>query len=147
MPYNCEKVRKTLLILLLSVAGCVVAERPEVVGPAEYTQRIVENTTNKLDWLTVVGAGTVAFGVAGYFAGNTAATATIAAGITLTAIGLFITVFLPTICEYRKWFMLAFIVLGIIAFFTFARSVADVNRDGKIDWQDLKALLLKLKRK
>jgi sulfite exporter TauE/SafE len=139
--------QRLFLLLVLTIAGCVVAEKSKYTTSRELANKLTMNTGKSLDWLTIIGAVTIAFGVAGYLSGNTKAINIIAAGATLTALGLLISSFLCVFTEYRTQVFIVLCVLGIVAFFTFARSIADFNHDGKIDWQDLKAMFLKIKNK
>jgi hypothetical protein len=139
--------QRLLLVILLTMAGCIAAEKAGKTPPPTIAEQMNVNTAKQCDRLVVVGAIAVAIGIAAFLAGQTKATAIIGFGVSLSTIGLFLTIVLSTITAYRGWFVGAFIVLSIIGLFTFVRAIGDVNRDGKIDLQDVKSLFLKIPHK
>lgn len=138
---------KMFLLLLLITAGCVFAKNPPSAVPNYPGQNIIIETASKLDWLTIIGVGTIAFGVCAFLNGNSSGISIIAAGITVVACSIIITATLAALTEYRKFFIIALSFLGIAGFFIFGKTAADANSDGKINWQDIKFIFTKLKRK
>jgi formate/nitrite transporter FocA (FNT family) len=134
--------QKTLLLLAVIIGGCVVSSDTSQTAE-DIANEITKSTANKIDWLTIVGGVTIAFGVAGYLAGNTSAMSIIAAGSTLTAVGLVISAYLAFVTEYRTELIFILIGLGLLCFFIFGKSLLDRDKDGKITWQDIKTLIFK----
>lgn len=143
-PTTLEKIA---LILALSIGGCATVPPAQ---PAFYDNpglHMSHDTSVSMNWLAIAGAVTIAFGVAAFMQGQKAASSILAAGITLLAIGIIVTQALAILTEYRQVFLGLLILLGIVAFFVHGRAALDTNRDGKVDWQDLKALFSKAKPK
>ena len=142
-PYTIwQKIVVVLLIVLFGlIAACQTLNKP----PQTVTEKITIKTSEKADWLLVVGAVVCAMGVYSWIAGNSAGVNIIAAGVTLASLGLLISTVAGFLAEYRGYLVFAFVVLGVFAFFIFARSYLDLNRDGKTDWQDVTALFTKFR--
>jgi hypothetical protein len=138
--------QKVMLIFCLLLASCATRVPSYYEGPPESLPHIVHDAAVKMDWLSVVGAVTIAFGVAGYMNGQKAATSILAAGVVLFAGGILTTMALSMFAQLKTYALIALIVLGIGGFLLFAGTSLDVNDDGKINWQDVKAVFLKIRR-
>jgi hypothetical protein len=139
--------QKLLVLILLTMAGCIAANRTPESYVLTAQQQITAHTAAQCDKLFVVGAVSVAIGIAAFLVGQTKATIITGFGVALSTIGLVVSMFLSAIETYKNYFVAAFVVLSIIGLFIFVHAVGDVNRDGKIDWQDIKFVFTKLKRK
>lgn len=140
-------LKKIILITALCFGGCMAEKR---IDPAFYNNpslHMEHDTSVSMNWLAIAGAVTIAFGVAGYMSGQKAAISILAGGITLLATGILVTQALCVFAELRTHATAILIGLGIIGFFIIAKINLDLNQDGKIDWQDIKAVFLKIRRK
>ena len=135
---------RLLLFGFIFLTGCAWPRITTQSKPFYPGQGIIVNAASQTDWLVIIGAVTIAFGVAAFLNGNAKSTAIIAAGVTIVAISLLVTTYLSMLAQYHTEFIIALAVLSAIAFFTFAHTAADFNKDGKIDWQDLHFLFDKL---
>jgi hypothetical protein len=135
---------RLLLLGILFLTGCAWPR----ISTYDYSKLpgsdIIVTAAHNTDWLVIIGAVTIAFGVATLLNGNTKAVGIIAAGITILAVSLLITTYLSLLAAYHTYFIMAIIALGVISFFVFAHTAADFNKDGKIDCQDIRYLLAKL---
>jgi hypothetical protein len=138
--------QKVMLISCLLLASCASKIEPYYEGPPDSLPHIVHDAATKMDWLSIVGAVTIAFGVAGYMNGQKAATSILAAGVVLFAGSIMTTMALSMFAQLKNVAIIALICLGIGGFLLFAHTALDVNGDGKFDWQDIKAVFLKIRR-
>jgi hypothetical protein len=136
---------KILLLSLVILSGCAWPRIETRTGYQVPGQNIVVNAASKVDWLVIIGAVTIAFGVAAFLNGNTRGTSIIAAGIAIVAVSLIVTTYLSLFAQYHTLFVVALSILGVVSFFTFAHTAADYNCDGKTDWKDWLDMLLKRK--
>ena len=139
--------QKIGLIVVLIIGGCATPVRPDPAFFENPGLHIQHDTAVSMNWLAIAGAVTIAFGVSAFMNGQKAATSILAAGITLLSTGIIITQALSFFASLRPLAIGILIALGVFGFFVFARTVLDVNGDGKSDWQDLKTILFKIRLK
>lgn len=138
--------QKVMLVSCLLLASCAIKVPSCYEGPPDSLPHIVHDAATKMDWLSIVGAVTIAFGVAGYMNGQKAATSILAAGVVLFAGGILTTMALAMFAQLKTIAFVVLCCLGIGGFLLFAGTSLDVNGDGKINWQDVKAVFLKIRR-
>jgi hypothetical protein len=139
--------QKAVLIACLCLFGCVTSPPAPPNFYNDLASHMEHDTAVSMNWLAIAGAVTIAFGVATFMNGQKAATSILAAGITLLAIGIITTQALCIFADLRKYALYALIALGIAGFFVFTHTSLDQNGDGKFDWQDIRAVFLKIRRK
>lgn len=135
---------KILVLPLILLLGCDLAEKHAngyQITPQIHT---ITEAAKSTDWLKILGAVTIAFGIAAFINGSSRATGVIAAGIALITISLLVTTYMCLLEQYHTVFMYTLLALGIVSFFTFFHTAADINRDGRIDTADLLALARKI---
>jgi hypothetical protein len=139
--------RKVILIAIVCVSGCVSKIPPE---PAFFNNpglHIQHDTAVSMNWLAIAGGVTIALGVAAFMSGQKAAVNIIAGGGTLLAVGIIVSQALSFLAEYRAYFFALMCFLALLFFFLHTGNLLDVNRDGKVDLNDLKCIFLKFRRK
>jgi hypothetical protein len=140
-----ENWQKILLVVCLSIGGCASLSPP---APAYFDNpglHIQHDTAVSMNWLSIAGAVTIAFGVAAFMNGQKAATSVLAAGVTLLATGIIITQALSFFSEFRAIAIGSLIVLGLVGFFVFAGTSLDWNKDGKTNWRDVLYIFTKIR--
>ena len=145
-PSTYKLWQKVILISCLLLASCATKIPSYYEGPPESLPHIIHDAATKMDWLSIIGAVTIAFGVASYMNGQKAATSILAAGVVLFAGGILTTMALSIFAQLKTYALIALVVLGIGGFLLFAGTALDVNGDGKFNWQDIKAVFLKIRR-
>lgn len=139
--------QKVLLIVVLCLASCASQQKEKYTFDPSPANNMMHDAAAKMDWLSCIGAVTIAFGVAAFMNGQKAAVSILAAGITLFAGGIITTMALSIFAELKTFALVILIVLGIAGFFVFAGTALDTTGDGKFDWQDVKAVFFKIRRK
>jgi len=139
--------QKFFLVAFLCLIGCATPIKQESPFNNNLDFHIQHDTATSMNWLSIAGAVTIAFGVAAFMNGQKAATSILAGGITLLAVGIITAQALAFLCEYRTAALVSLIGLGILGFFIFTRTVLDINGNGISDWEDIKTILFKARRK
>lgn len=139
--------QKVFLIACLCLFGCVTNPPAQPSFYNDLASHIEHDTSVSMNWLAIAGGVTIAFGVAAFMNGQKAAISILAGGIALLAVGIITTQALAIMADLRKYALYALIALGIAGFFVFTHTSLDQNGDGKFDWQDIRAVFLKIRRK
>lgn len=135
---------RILLLPLILLLGCDLTEKYHSGYQVTPEIHSITETAKSTDWLKILGAVTIAFGIAAFINGSTRATGVIAAGIALITISLLVTTYMCLLERYHTVFLYTLLALGIVSFFIFFHTAADINRDGRIDTADLLALARKI---
>lgn len=130
-----------IIIILLALSGCATRVIPTPL-PATVATTALAKLVGQ-NWLILAGAILCMTGVYTAINGGTKGISLIGAGLAGLAVAGIWAAFIATIADYRGWVLAGLIGLIVVGFGVFLVSAADINQDGRVNWQDIRDLFKK----
>jgi hypothetical protein len=132
------------IIVIMGIAillgGCLPSHTSPIPSPSPATGSAALIKMVDQNWLVTLGILLCAVGVMTGLNGSTKFMGWIGGGLTVIALASLTAALFALLADYSLYIIILLGTLIVIGFIAFFHTAADLNGDGKINWNDVKAV-------